>query len=58
MIWYVSVLGSDGRVAPAKPHSTKREALTFIASLGELSNISRSVVVGGRSYVVSPKKKS
>ena len=57
MTWYVSVAGGDGRLAPARPHSTKREALTFIASLGELSSIFRAVVPGGRSYVVSPKKK-
>jgi hypothetical protein len=57
LTWYVSVVGSDGRLAPARPHSTKRAALAFITSLGELSGITRSVVPGGRSYVVSPKKK-
>ena len=56
MNWYVSIV-TDGRVAPAERFPTKRTALRRIAALGELSSITRSVVPGGRSYVVAPKKK-
>lgn len=56
MIWFVSII-RDGRMAVAEQFPTKRAALARIRALGELSSITRSVVPGGRSYVVSPKKK-
>jgi len=58
LIWYLSVVGGDGRIAPARTFATKRELFKAVGALGELSSITRSVVPGGRSYVVSPKKKS
>ena len=58
LIWYLSVVGGDGRLAPARQFPTKREMFAAIAALGELSSITRAIVPGGRSYVVSPKKKS
>lgn len=57
LTWYVTVV-QNGRAAPAERFATKRAALARIAALGELSSITRSVVPGGRSYVVAPKSKS
>lgn len=56
VIWYVTVV-REGRAAPAREFSTKRRAQEFIRSLGSLSGISRTVCPGGRSYVVTPKRK-
>ena len=56
MTWFVTQTSERG-LGKAESFPTKRAALKFITSLGELSSISRSVVPGGRSYVVSVKKK-
>jgi hypothetical protein len=56
LTWYVTVVDARGS-HPAKPFDTKREALKFIAGLGDISRISRTVVPGGRNYTVTPKAK-
>ena len=56
MTWYVSILAERG-VQPPERFPTKRAALARITALGELSSITKSVVPGGRSYVVAVKKK-
>ena len=59
MTWTVFVMstGEKGGIGPANRFDTKREALTFIETGGKIDSITRTVVPGGRQYVVRFKKR-